>query len=292
MVKRGILNSDLPNRTTVTLKSLLAFCRLTCIINLVSMWPHCAVAQCAEVDTLISSAEECFQPYGTQKLYVDRSEQKLFSGIDIEILRAYCSSYLESMHCVSTLISSCPPSSRKQVEDALVNYSGIQKELTDLCTTSGLYELYAQYMTCYSKLGEKSEKCYRSKLNNTVPNIYTPPTEQFCSQVREATLCIENNIREACGEQAKELVHLLVKPTVVGSAQCIYNIVDEKTPQTMKTVDSGGRSSKPKERATSSQSHDTHSSATTSSTNFILLFFSICVSYTCIAYLFKPQGIS
>jgi hypothetical protein len=49
----------------------------------------------------------------------------------------------------------------------------------------------------------------------------------YFSQVREATLCIENNIREACGEQAKELVHLLVKPTVVGSAQCIYNIVDE-----------------------------------------------------------------
>ncbi|XP_045164340.2 uncharacterized protein LOC123528584 [Mercenaria mercenaria] len=291
MVKRGFRNSFSCMRNYLTLKSLLTFCRLTCIINLVILWPQTVVAQCPDVETLKSDAEACFRPYSTQKLYLDRNDQKLFSGIDIEILRAYCSSYLKAMQCVSKLLKDCPQSSQKQVEEAIVNYNGIQEELTDLCTTQRLYELYAQYMTCYSTRGQKSEWCYKSKLNNTVPNIYTQPTEQFCRRVQEATFCIENNIRQGCGEQAKELVHLLVTPTISGSAQCKYNIVEEKTPQTMKTVDSGGGgASKPSERATSSQSNNSHSSAANCSANYILLSISLYLS--CLAHLFKPRGLS
>lgn len=47
----------------------------------------------------------------------------------------------------------------------------------------------------------------------------------FCfSRMREVTICIENNIRHGCGEEASELVHLLVKATVRRSASCTYTV--------------------------------------------------------------------
>ena len=42
--------------------------------------------------------------------------------------------------------------------------------------------------------------------------------------MREVTLCIENNIRQECGEKASELVHLLVKPMVRRSGSCTYDV--------------------------------------------------------------------
>lgn len=247
------------------------------------------MAQCTDIHALKNDAAACFRPYNTQKHNVDRSDQKLFSGINIEILRAYCSSYLDAMQCVSRLLTGCPASSQREVEETLVSYNGIQEELTDLCTTQRLYELYSQHMGCFSSRGEKSEWCYKSKLNNTVQNIYSTPSEEFCSQVRDATFCIENNIRQGCGEQAKELVHLLVKPTISGSAQCKYNIVQEATPQTMKTEDSSGGNGQPKERATSSQSQNSNSAANISA-NFILILITIYLSF--VTYLLKPRGLS
>lgn len=44
------------------------------------------------------------------------------------------------MQCVTNLLTGCPDSAKKEVEDALVSYNGIQEELADLCTTQRLYE--------------------------------------------------------------------------------------------------------------------------------------------------------
>lgn len=291
MLKREFIDCFSCMRNYVKLRSLLTFVRLTCIIHLGCMLSTVSSSQCSDTTMLKKEALSCFRAYDTQKIYVDRSDQRLFSGIDIETLRAYCSSYREAIMCVSKLVSSCPKTAQQQVEEALVNYNGIQEELTDLCTTQKLYELYAQYMNCYAERGQKSDWCYESKLNNSIQNIYKPPTPEFCSLMEEATSCIENNIRSACGEQATELVHLLVKPTVPGSAHCKYNIIQENTPQTMKTEGgNGGRKNHQNERATSSDTKNSQLSTVLHSSNIVLLV--ICLYISLIANFFKPRGLS
>lgn len=272
----------------ITWRSLFAFFHITCVINLLCMFPLVTGTSCSDTEMLKKEAVACFRSYGTQKTYVDRSEQRLFSGIDIETLRAYCSSYLEAIQCVSKLVTGCPSSAQSQVEEALVSYNGIQEELTDLCRTQNLYELYAQYMTCYAERGQKSDWCFESKLNNSMLSIYKLPSPEFCGRIQEATYCIQNNIRQECGEKAAELVHLLVKPTVFGSSHCKYD-VQENTPQTMKT-DGGGKNNPQNEKATSSQSKNGHSSAILHLPDIFCIFASLYMSF--IAYSFKSRGLS
>ncbi|KAL4227107.1 hypothetical protein ACF0H5_015080 [Mactra antiquata] len=247
-------------RNYMTVRSILTMCRFAALVNLVTYLPHSS-AECLDADTLKSAALDCFQDYNLYKLNVDHSDYRLFSGIDIEILRAYCTSYTGALQCVSNLVKSCPKSTQIKLEEELNKQKNIQEELTELCTTQRLYELYAQYMSCYTAKGRKTNWCYESKLNKSDHNLHQYPTENFCIRVQETAHCIETAIRQSCGEQAAELVHLLVKSSISGSAYCKYNVMHEMTPSTMKTHDDNSGSNHHNHEHVTSKSHNKSSSA-------------------------------
>ncbi|KAH3876441.1 uncharacterized protein LOC127868696 [Dreissena polymorpha] len=225
--RRNRIQSRLNCGNKVTLKLLLTFCRLNVILNAVSLLPLCAT-QCPTNYRVQAATQECFREYSIQKVYVDRSERRLFSGIDIEILRAYCSAYLDAYSCVRQLMQSCPTSHHKDIKTALASFAD-DPELTELCKTHRLYELYAQYMMCFSDRGKKSDWCFDKEINSSVMHVYQVKVQELCNRMVSVTRCIESNIRLGCGEQAAELVHLLVKPTVPGSGQCVYPLNPETT---------------------------------------------------------------
>ncbi|KAH3876427.1 uncharacterized protein LOC127868695 [Dreissena polymorpha] len=231
--KRQSVNSLLNGGNKVSFKSLLTFCRLNVILSAVCLLPLCA-AQCPTSDRVQVTTQECFRQYSIQKVYVDRSERRLYSGVDIEILRAYCSSYLEAYTCVRQLLQSCPTSYHKDIKTALTPYAD-EPELTELCKTHRLYELYAQYMMCFSDRGKKSDWCFDKEINSSVMHVHQVDVQELCNRMVSVTRCIESNIRLGCGEQAAELVHLLVKPTVPGSGQCVYPLNPETTSTVRRT---------------------------------------------------------
>ncbi|KAH3876431.1 hypothetical protein DPMN_000271 [Dreissena polymorpha] len=99
----------------------------------------CCAAQCPTSDRVKATTQECLREYSIQKVYVDRSERRLYSGVDIEILRAYCSAYLEAFNCVRQLLQSCPTSHHADLKTALAPFAD-DPELTELCKTHRLYE--------------------------------------------------------------------------------------------------------------------------------------------------------
>lgn len=184
-----------------------------------------AASECPLAETVQQEVAACFRKYeDTRRAYMDTNQTNLFLGIDIEILRAYCSSYSEAMVCVRWMHQTCSDSMRKQIERTIVTIDGYTEELKDLCSTANLYELYAQYMNCFLERRQKSETCYYSKLAYSTQSIYDLSQDELCNRMRDTVLCVENNIRVGCGEKAAELVSLLVKPAVKGSSSCNYYI--------------------------------------------------------------------
>ncbi|KAH3876424.1 uncharacterized protein LOC127868688 isoform X2 [Dreissena polymorpha] len=217
----------LHRKNKVTLKSLCTFCRINVFLIAVCLLPICA-ALCPTSDRVQAATQECFREYSIQKVYVDRGERRLYSGVDIEILRAYCSAYLDAFNCVRQLLQSCPTSHHKDIKAALTPFAD-DPELTELCKTHRLYELYAQYMICFSDRGKKSDWCFDKEISSSVMHVYQVDVQELCNRMLSVTRCIESNIRLGCGEQAADLVHLLVKPTVPGSGQCVYPLYPETT---------------------------------------------------------------
>ncbi|XP_052260744.1 uncharacterized protein LOC127864894 [Dreissena polymorpha] len=222
---RNSIKSLLNSGNKVTLKLLLTFCRLNVILNALWLLPLCST-KCPTSDRIQAATQECFREYSIQKVFVDRSERRLFSGIDIEILRAYCSAYLDAYSCVRQLMQSCPSSHHADIKTAVTPFAD-EHELTELCKTHRLYELYAQYMMCFSDRGKKSDWCFDKEINSSVMHLHQVEVQELCNRLVSVTRCIESNIRLGCGEQAAELVHLLVKPTVPGSGQCVYPLYIE-----------------------------------------------------------------
>ncbi|KAH3876442.1 hypothetical protein DPMN_000284 [Dreissena polymorpha] len=197
------------------------------VLSAVWLLPLCST-KCPTSDRIQAATQECFREYSIQKVFVDRSERRLFSGIDIEILRAYCSAYLDAYSCVRQLMQSCPSSHHADIKTAVTPFAD-EHELTELCKTHRLYELYAQYMMCFSDRGKKSDWCFDKEINSSVMHLHQVEVQELCNRLVSVTRCIESNIRLGCGEQAAELVHLLVKPTVPGSGQCVYPLYIETT---------------------------------------------------------------
>jgi len=49
-----------------------------------------SLAYCPPAESISNEVQSCFSDFSTQMTYVSRSDQKLYAGIDVEILRAYC----------------------------------------------------------------------------------------------------------------------------------------------------------------------------------------------------------
>ncbi|KAK3581251.1 hypothetical protein CHS0354_032973 [Potamilus streckersoni] len=182
-----------------------------------------------------NEAFSCFRDYSSQKLNLDSSERQLYSGIDVEILRAFCSSFKSAMTCISQLIRTCPQNKHSDIEMALVNFQGSETVLANLCQTEDLYEKYAQYQTCFYTRGLRSQKCFQSSFNSSIhlmSSFEDLSLEDICSKLRKTKECIRLNIAQGCGQKAADLVELLINPMIRKSNHCDLHIaIQTVTPQ-------------------------------------------------------------
>ncbi|KAK3101399.1 hypothetical protein FSP39_003246 [Pinctada imbricata] len=169
------------------------------------------------------SAFSCFTEYNTQLLNMQKSRGTLFSGVDVEILRAFCSSYNRAMNCIRRLKSNCPENEQRRIDVTLYNLEGARNELSELCGDDKIYEIYARHMTCFQSAGPYSEQCFEDIMNTTIrlmKRIDDKGLHQLCNDLHLTLRCIRSNIDLNCGKEAASLVNVLVKPMVRRSTKC------------------------------------------------------------------------
>ncbi|XP_064606869.1 uncharacterized protein LOC135471534 [Liolophura sinensis] len=197
-------------------------------------------------------ANACMADYSTQFQNMQSDRRKLFSGMDVEPLRAFCSGYKQSMACIEVLKRNCSNNSQEaypKIDTALLNLKGARTALTDLCKDDNLYEVYARFRTCFVTEGPASEYCFTRIMNVSIQLLTTldyKSTDELCSDMRQVMQCIKSNIELHCGMEASTIVEKLVRPMVRGSSQCSFieipmtvNDGENTTP----TYKSGGRRS-------------------------------------------------
>ncbi|XP_052073386.1 uncharacterized protein LOC127711389 [Mytilus californianus] len=171
-------------------------------------------------------AFSCFAGYSTQLLNMQKSSETLFTGVDVELLRAFCSSYIQSMTCVDTLKKKCPSTLHEKIEVTLFHFEGAREELSELCKDDALYEVYARHMTCFLTSGSYSERCFEDTMNTSVrlmSRFDDKSLPQLCRDFRKTLNCIQTKIKRRCNEEAAGLVPILVKPMVRRSNLCDLN---------------------------------------------------------------------
>ncbi|KAK6175325.1 hypothetical protein SNE40_013813 [Patella caerulea] len=178
-----------------------------------------------------ATAYGCFTSYSRNLQNMESSRRQLCCGVDVETLRAFCSSYVQAMSCIRRLKSDCPESYHSKIDVPLVNLEGAHEGLHDLCSDDFLYERYARYQSCFMLEGDESEYCFHKNLNTSIRILskIDKTTHQLCTDMKKVVKCITYNINLKCGPRAAELVELLVKPMVRHSAQCNYHIDTETT---------------------------------------------------------------
>ncbi|XP_048743894.1 uncharacterized protein LOC125657249 [Ostrea edulis] len=180
-------------------------------------------------------AFQCFTSYNTQMLNMIKSSATLFSGVDVEILRAFCSSYNQAMDCIENMKRLCPVSLHRKIEVTQMNLEGAKPELSALCNDDNIYERYARHMTCFREYGAYSERCFEKEMNSTIRLMQWISEDDFyqlCSDLSRTLDCIKSKIARTCGPEAVQLVPILVKPMVRKSTKCdvLSSIISEATP--------------------------------------------------------------
>lgn len=202
-------------------------------IFIMQVFPCCFGNSCPS--NVQREAFSCFSGYSTQLLNMQKSTETLFTGVDVELLRAFCSSYVQSMNCIEDLKVSCPLNLHTKIDITLINFDGAKDELEELCRDDALYEVYARHMTCFLNYGSYSERCFEDTMNTTVrlmKRIDDKSLPQLCGDFRKVLNCIRSNIERSCGQEAANLVPVLVKPMVRRSNLCDLNSDDRKEPTT------------------------------------------------------------
>nr|XP_022301835.1 uncharacterized protein LOC111109870 isoform X1 [Crassostrea virginica] len=183
-------------------------------------------------------AFRCFTSYNTHMLNMMKSSATLFSGVDVEILRGFCSSYNQAMICIRNMKKICPKSLHQKIEVTQMNLQGAEPELSALCNDDEIYERYARHMTCLREFGSYSERCFRNEMNSSIrlmqwiseDNVY-----QLCSDLHRAVDCITSKIGRWCGPEAAQLIPVLLKPMVRKSTMCDVISVSDLTSTWMTT---------------------------------------------------------
>ncbi|XP_014768805.1 uncharacterized protein LOC106868175 [Octopus bimaculoides] len=181
---------------------------------------------------------ECLADYTRELNNVENNEYKLLTGIEVEAIRAFCSSYQKGMKCIEDFKSKC---SRKEKPRILINLSQNQRELNKLCEDDRLYEKYARYQTCFILHSDHTENCF-SKITKKTVTIFTklkyPSDAVFCSNVKRVHNCIENTITDKCTKDAGKLVEYLLTPMIMKSAQCALKdpVTTTSTPTTTRST--------------------------------------------------------
>ncbi|XP_062611517.1 uncharacterized protein LOC134273326 [Saccostrea cucullata] len=184
-------------------------------------------------------AFECFTDYNTQMLNMKKSSATLLSGVDVEILRAFCSSYNTAVACIGNIKEVCPKSLHRKIEATQMNLEGAHSELSELCSDDSIYERYARYMACFREFGPYSESCFKREMKSQLRLmqwISEDDIYQLCSDLAQTLDCITSTITIECGPEAAQLVPVLVKPMVKKSSKCdvISTTISEVSPTTAK----------------------------------------------------------
>ncbi|XP_046354394.1 uncharacterized protein LOC124133855 [Haliotis rufescens] len=175
-----------------------------------------------------SQAYSCFTDYSSQYQNMQYSQRKMCCGVDVETLRAFCSSFVQAMQCLDHLKGRCPAEKHKLIDQTKQNLKGAEQGLRDLCSDDNIYEKYARHQNCFALQGYVSEDCLTKYMNNSIrlmSKVNRKTIDELCRDMRNAMNCIKPNIQAMCGVEASKLVEILIKPMVRDSAQCDYNII-------------------------------------------------------------------
>ncbi|XP_033746639.1 uncharacterized protein LOC117331828 [Pecten maximus] len=176
-----------------------------------------------------TAASNCFSDYRTQLHSLQESDHALFSGVNVELLRSFCTTYNEALRCVQQLFDGCPPEADAQITDSLKNQDayGAHEELTQLCRNDMIYEVYARNQNCLQAVGSNSEQCFENIMHTTVrlmQRIDSLPLQELCGDIKQLIKCIKTGVLMKCSSEAAKIVEILVKPMVRRSTQCDYSI--------------------------------------------------------------------
>ncbi|XP_060072767.1 uncharacterized protein LOC132552598 [Ylistrum balloti] len=176
-----------------------------------------------------TAASNCFSDYRTQLHSLQESDHALFSGVNVELLRSFCTTYNEALRCVQQLFDNCPPEADAQITESLKNQDayGAHEELTQLCRDDMIYEVYARNQNCLQAVGGNSERCFENIMHTTVrlmQRIDSLPLQELCGDIKELIKCIKTGVLMKCSTEAAKIVEILVKPMVRRSTQCDYSI--------------------------------------------------------------------
>lgn len=186
-----------------------------------------------------TAASNCFSDYRTQLHSLQESDHALFSGVNVELLRSFCTTYNDALRCVQQLFDSCPPEADAQITESLKNQDayGAHEELTQLCRNDMIYEVYARNQNCLQAVGGNSERCFENIMHTTVrlmQRIDSLPLQELCGDIKQLIKCIKTGVLMKCSPEAAKIVEILVKPMVRRSTQCDYS-VPSTTKKTVET---------------------------------------------------------
>ncbi|XP_021376520.1 uncharacterized protein LOC110465186 isoform X2 [Mizuhopecten yessoensis] len=173
----------------------------------------------------------CFGDYNTQFLNMQKSQRTLFSGVDVELLRAFCSAYMSAMSCINQLKAECGEDHHHVIDVPLINLNGATDELSFMCQNDDIYEVYARHMSCYMVHGSYSERCFHDVMNTTsrfLKRVNWKSLDDLCRDLSQVMQCIKDNIGRSCGQEAASLMDVLAKPMVRSSTMCDRHVFSTK----------------------------------------------------------------
>lgn len=155
------------------------------------------------------------------------SEQKFYSGLDVEYIRQICESLHSSVSCMRQKLSrQCADHSNLDsiLEPGISDLINVAK----LCQYSNLYEVYARHMSCYQRqaVQHSSQTCYSTYRQQTdsimsrVIQKHTHSLQQMCLHYTTLVSCIRSHVKSHCTPAASELTELLVAPSINMSEHC------------------------------------------------------------------------
>ncbi|XP_074646327.1 uncharacterized protein LOC141902480 isoform X3 [Tubulanus polymorphus] len=121
---------------------------ICCFLGVAKVTGLCPANISMEVST-------CLTQYNTFSRVITEQPTRLFTGVDVEVLRYLCATYRPATMCLTRLRIECPRAT-KQI-NAETDHMLI---LDELCSRRDLFDLYALQQNCYIRTSTISSQCY------------------------------------------------------------------------------------------------------------------------------------
>ncbi|KAK3747433.1 hypothetical protein RRG08_015545 [Elysia crispata] len=126
----------------------LPVCRLSVSLSVVCYQGTCRVSSSWSCpDDLAGSARACFSSYALRLQSIKQSPQKLCCGLDVEVFRSFCRSYVDGSRCEQRLRGQCPIEKQRMIDNALVSLDGARDALNHLCLDDNIVETVSSVWT-------------------------------------------------------------------------------------------------------------------------------------------------